>query len=72
MSPVGLVLKNSGDIRMIHNLSYPLHQFLNDFINPALYSVRYVSINDVVKMMKPIGKRGKLSKAAVKVHLDML
>lgn len=62
----------SGDLRMIHNLSDLLHHSINDFMNPELWSVRNASIDDAVKMVNGIGKRGKLSKAGVKNAFRLL
>jgi hypothetical protein len=33
VSPIGLVQKKDGDFRMIHNLSHPMHNSVNDFID---------------------------------------
>ena len=40
VSPIGLVPKKNGDFRMIHNLSYPCNNSVNDFIDHEFCSVR--------------------------------
>ena len=55
ISPIGLVQKKDGDFRMIHNLSHPMHNSVNDFIDSEFCSVRYANIDDAVKLVKRIG-----------------
>jgi hypothetical protein len=48
VSPIGLVQKKDGDFRMIHNLSHPMHNSVNDFIDSEFCSVRYANIDNAV------------------------
>jgi hypothetical protein len=57
---------NSGDFRLIHNLSYPTQYSVNDFIDPEFCTVRYSGIDDAIDMINRIGKRGKLAKTDIK------
>ena len=56
VSPIGLVPKKNGDFRMIHNLSYPCNNSVNDFIDHEFCSVRYSSIDDAVKIIQRLGR----------------
>ena len=58
--------KKDGNFRMMHNLPHPMHNSVNDFIDSELCSVRYANIDDAVKLVKRIGRNGKLAKADVK------
>jgi ABC-type thiamine transport system substrate-binding protein len=42
------------------------HNSVNDFIDSELCAVRYANIDDAVKLVKRIGRNGKLAKADVK------
>ena len=66
VSPISLIPKNDGDFRLIHNLSHPINNSVNDFIDKDFCSVRYSSIDDAVKLVKRIGRNGQLAKADVK------
>ena len=67
VSPIGLVPKKNGDFRMIHNLSYPCNNSVNDIIDHEFCSVRYSSIDDAVKIIQRLGRgqndRSVISKA---------
>ena len=67
VSPIGLVPKKTpGEYRMIHHLSYPEGESINDFIDPALCTVKYTSFDDAVKMVQDLGHNCKLFKADIK------
>ena len=66
VSPIGLVPKKNGDFLMIHNLSYPCNNSVNDFIDHEFCSVRYSSIDDAVKIIQRLGRGTKLSKCDIK------
>lgn len=51
VSPIGLVPKKDDDFRMIHNLSHPMHNSVNDFIDSEFCSVRYGGMRT---MMTPL------------------
>jgi hypothetical protein len=65
ISPIFLTTKNNGDFRLIHNLSQPAENSVNDFIDSKFCSVRYSSIDDAVRLVKRIGHAGRLAKADV-------
>ena len=73
VSPIGLVPKKSGnDFRMIHHLSYPSGQSVNDFIDPKLCSVQYTSFDNAVEMVPKLGKSCLLGKADIKSAFRLL
>jgi hypothetical protein len=57
---------------MIHNLSYPCNNSVNDFIDHEFCSVRYSSIDDAVKIIQRLGRGGKLSKCDIKSAFRLL
>lgn len=67
VSPKGLVPKKNGDFSMIHHLSYPCNNYINDFIDHEFCSERYSSIDDAVKIIQRLGRaqnyRSVISKA---------
>ena len=72
ISPIFLAEKKDGDYRLIHNLSYPLHNSVNDFIDEKYCSVQYSGIDDAVRLVQNIGIAGKLSKSDVKSAFRLL
>ncbi|CAG2191357.1 unnamed protein product [Mytilus edulis] len=72
ISPIFLAEKKNGDYRLIHNLSYPLHNSVNDFIDEKYCSVQYSGIDDAVRLVQNIGIAGKLSKSDVKSAFRLL
>lgn len=57
-SPLGLVEKKEpGEFRMIHHLSYPENQSINDGIPPEESFVQYSSISDAIHFIKKVWKR---------------
>jgi hypothetical protein len=54
------------EFRLIHNLSHPSKNSLNDFIDLEVCTVRYAGIDDAVEMIKRIGKGGMLAKVDIK------
>jgi len=74
VSPLGLVPKkqtilNSDEtkrFRMIHHLSYPEGESINDYIDPALTSVEYTSFDEAVALIQRLGKNCKLFKMDIK------
>ena len=56
VSPLGLVpKKEQGEFRLIHHLSYPPGNSLNDFIDPKLCSVQYTSFDEAIHMVQDLG-----------------
>lgn len=67
VSPIGLVPKKSpGEFRMIHHLSYPPGESVNDYIDPAICSVQYTSFDEAVHLVQDLGQGCKLFKADIK------
>lgn len=72
VSPVGLIPKKDGDYRVIHHLSYPDHNSINDFIPPELCSVSYASIDDAAEMIHNLGQGALLAKSDIKSAFRLL
>ena len=72
ISPIFLITKNNGDFRLIHNLSQPAENSVNDFIDSKFCSVRYSSIDDAVRLVKRIGHAARLAKVDVKSAFRLL
>jgi hypothetical protein len=67
ISPLGLVpKKGQGEFRLIHHLSYPCGDSINDHINPELCSVQYTRFDEAVLMVQRLGKGALLAKADIK------
>ena len=67
VSPIGLVPKKTpGEYRMIHHLSYPPGESVNDFIDPALCSVQYTSFDEAVKLVQEFGQNCSLFKTDIR------
>lgn len=67
VSPIGLVPKKTpGEFRMIHHLSFPPGESVNDFIDPALCTVQYTSFDEAVSMVQSLGRHCKLFKCDIK------
>ena len=67
VSPLGGIPKKQPDeYRMIHHLSFPHGDSVNDFIPSELSSVHYASVDDAVRMIKKIGPSCTLAKTDVR------
>ena len=65
-NPLGLVPKNSGSgFRMIHHLSYPADDSVNDAIPRDQCSVHYTSIQDAIKTISEMKGRVFLAKSDI-------
>jgi hypothetical protein len=51
---------------MIHHLSYPSGESINDYIDPTLCTVQYTSFDEVVKLVQELGPNYKLFESDVK------
>ena len=72
-SPVGLVPKQApGEFRLIHNLSSPLGNSVNDHIDPSAASVHYASFDDAVAMVTSLGPEALMAKADIKSAFRLL
>ena len=72
VSPVGLVAKKDGDHRMIHHLSYPDSQSINDFIEEKHCKVTYSNIDQAADLIFKLGKGALLSKTDIKSAFRLL
>ena len=69
VSPLGLVPKKQpGEYRLIHHLSYPEGDSINDYIDAEFCSVQYTRFDQAVKMIQNLGKGALLGKADKKMH----
>ena len=73
ISPLGLVEKKQpGEYRLIHHLSYPKNQSVNDFIDPKLCYVKYTSFDQAVEMIQELGQGCMLGKSDLKNAFRLL
>ena len=61
-SPMGAFSKRSGKMRLIHDLSWPPGESVNDHISPEDYSLHYMSMDDLVQRITSYGPGTLLSK----------
>ena len=67
MSPLGVVPKKTpGEFRLIHHLSYPTGNSVNDGISAEFSSVRYATISDAIGHIRAVGQGCYLSKTDIK------
>ena len=50
-SPLGVVPKKNGKLRLIHPLSYPNDQSVNDGIDKDTFSLQYVMVDDAIDLL---------------------
>lgn len=73
VSPLGLVeKKKSGDFRLIHHLSYPQNESVNDYIDPKLCFVKYASFDEAVALVQKLGQGCLLGKSDIKNAFRLL
>ena len=73
VSPLGLVPKKEpGDFRLIHHLSYPKGESVNDNIDHDLCSVQYTRFDSAVEMVQRLGPGAMLAKADIKSAFRLL
>ena len=65
-SPLGAVPKKDGTHRLIIDLSSPSGLSINDFISKEDYSVTFSKFDDVVSMVKSLGKSALMAKLDIK------
>ena len=71
--PLGLVPKwEPGEYRLIHHLSYPSVDSVNDFIDRDLCSVQYTSFDEAVHMVQDLGRACLLGKSDIKSAFRLL
>jgi hypothetical protein len=66
VSPIGVVPKKDGDMRLIHHLSYPDGYSINDFIDRSACTVQYSGINDAASFIALLGRGCLLAKSDIK------
>lgn len=73
ISPLGLVPKKEpNSYRLIHHLSFPKGNSLNDEIDDSLSSVKYASFDDAVSLIKKFGIGALLAKSDIKAAFRLL
>ena len=65
-SGIGVVPKKNGKFRLIHHLSSPEGDSVNDHISAKDYALHYISIDNAIDMIMSIGTTASLSKLDVK------
>ena len=71
-SPLFTIPKSDGGQRLIHNLSKPAGQSVNDFIPDHLSSVSYQTLDDAFKIIKKIGQGALMAKCDIKDAFRLL
>ena len=73
VSPLGLVPKKvPGEFRMIHHLSFPKGNSINDGIPSEYTHVQYARIDDAIRMIKVVGQGCFLAKTDIKSAFRIL
>ena len=60
--------KTSCDFRLIHHLSYPQNESVNDYIDPKLCFVKYASFDEAVALVQNLEQGCLLGKSDIKMH----
>ena len=72
-SPVGLVEKKiKGEFRVIHHLSFPSGNSVNDKIPPHRTAVQYASIQDAIDLVRSVCPKAFMAKTDVKKAFRIL
>ena len=71
-SGVGVVPKKNGKWRMIHHLSAPAGQSINDGIAKDNFSLHYSSVDDATRILSRLGKGAFLAKVDLKSAFRMV
>lgn len=66
VSPLGVVEKKNKDFRLIHHLSYPESDSVNDYIDPKLCYVQYTSFDEAIALVQNLGQGCLLGKSDIK------
>ena len=73
VSPLGVVPKKTpGEYRLIHHLSFPRGDSVNDGIAPEHASVQYARVDDAVAIIKQLGSGCFLAKTDIKSAFRIL
>ena len=71
--PIGLIPKSlPGTFRLIHNLSYPEFDSINEGIDKELCAVHYTKFDDAIQLVVRAGKDALLAKADIKSAFRLL
>ena len=65
-SGLGVVPKKSGKLRLIHHLSAPYEQSINDGIPKEDYSLHYVTVDDTIPIIMRLGRGCLLAKTDIR------
>ncbi|RUA06910.1 MAG: hypothetical protein DSY43_00970 [Gammaproteobacteria bacterium] len=66
LSVFHLWVKNPGEFRLIHHLSFPIGSSVNDGIPEEFASVNYATISDAINLVKKVGQGCFLAKTDIK------
>lgn len=73
LSPLSLVPKKEpNSFRLIHNLSFPLKNSLNDLTDKSNASVQYASFDDALNLLRFYGRGALMAKADIKSAFRLL
>lgn len=73
VSPLGVVPKKApGQFRLIHHLSYPKGESVNDNVPTHLCSVRYTSLDEAVRKLRACGPGALMAKADIESAFRLL
>ncbi len=62
-SPMGVIPKQEvGKFRIVHNMSAPEGDSINDYIDKDSYSLSYVTVDDAIRIIQKYGPGTKMSK----------
>ena len=65
-SGIGVVPKKNGKLRIIHHLSAPVGNSVNDGIDPSAFSLSYIRIDDAVQTIMAYGQGALLTKLDIR------
>ena len=66
ISPIGIVPKKvAGQFRLIHHLSFPHGESVNDFSYPSFSSIQYASFDDAVDCLIKLGRHTQMAKTDI-------
>jgi len=71
-SPIGLVPKKTGGLRLITHLSHPPNNSINDYIDTLYTKVIYSPFDNAVRIVKTLGKSALMAKMDIKSAFRLL
>lgn len=72
LSPIGMVPKKDGTFRLIHHLSHPAGDSVNDYIDHKYCSVRYTPFEEALEMLEKLGSGALMARLDVKSAFRLL